>query len=167
MRFTFKFGIVDIMNNESLSKWTSISEMTAAIGVILSLVFVGLQINEGNRETRAAILQSANDSEMFMQSQLMRYADVWQKIISGNPLEDGAELRTGVVLYKMVMTEYENRFAQFEAGYFDATLWATRRSALERTVAVPFFETWRASIGAAGHSPNFLELIDNIKEHQR
>ncbi len=166
MRFTFKFGIVDIMNNESLSKWTSISEMTAAIGVILSLVFVGLQINEGNRETRAATLQSANDSEMFMQSQLMRYADVWQKIISGNPLEDGAELRTGVVLYKMVMTEYENRFIQLEAGYIDQTMWETRLHGLRRFVALSFFDTWRPSIGATGTSPDFLELVDKLRQSQ-
>ena len=155
------------MNNEKLSRLASIAEVIAAVGVILSLIFVGLQVNEGNRETRAATLQAATDSEMFMQSQFLLYADTWEKVLSGAPLEEGAETRKGILVYKMAMTEYENRFAQFEAGYFDATLWATRRSGLERIVAVPFFETWRASIGAAGHSPNFLELIDNIKEHQR
>ena len=113
------------MNNEKLSKWASIAEMIAATGVILSLIFVGLQINDENRETRAATLQAANDSEMFMQSQLLLYADVWEKILSGAPLEDGAEERKGIVLYNLVMTEYENRFAQFEVGYFDPTLWRT------------------------------------------
>lgn len=155
------------MNNEILTRWASIAEMTAAVGVILSLIFVGLQINEGNRETRAATLQAANDSEMFMQSQFLRYAGTWEKIISGKPLKEGAETRRGIVLYKMAMTEYENRFVQFEAGYFDAALWETRLSSLRRLVAVPIFETWRDSIGAAGHSPNFLELIDNLREAHR
>jgi len=54
------------MKNENLTKWASIAELIAGIGVILSLIFVGLQINEGNREIRAATLQAATDSEMFM-----------------------------------------------------------------------------------------------------
>ena len=155
------------MNRDSLSKWTSISEMAAAVGVILSLVFVGLQINEGNRETRAATLQSATDSEMSLQSQLLRYADVFQKINSGEPLEEGAETRTGIVLYKMVMTEYENRFNQLQAGYFDAAKWETRLSSLRMFVALPFFDIWRPSIGATGSDPEFLELVDEIRRTQQ
>jgi len=49
------------MNNKNLTKWASIAELIAGVGVILSLIFVGLQINEGNRETRAATLQAATD----------------------------------------------------------------------------------------------------------
>jgi len=48
-----------------LSDWSSIAEIVAAVGVIFSLVFVGLQINEGNQETRAATVQAAYDSEAF------------------------------------------------------------------------------------------------------
>ncbi len=154
------------MNNEKLSKWASIAEMIAATGVILSLIFVGLQINDENRETRAATRQAANDSEMFMQSQLLRYADVWEKILSGAPLEHGAEERRGIVLYNLVMTEYENRFAQFEAGFFDPTLWESRRPGLARFASVPFFETWRESIGASDHSPSFLEIIEDMRRSQ-
>jgi len=36
-----------------LSNVASIAEIVAAIGVIFLLIFVGLQINEGNQETRA------------------------------------------------------------------------------------------------------------------
>jgi hypothetical protein len=154
------------MNNESLSRWASIAEMIAATGVILSLIFVGLQINDENRETRAATLQAANDSEMFMQSQLLRYPDVWEKILSGAPLEDGAEERQGIVLYNLVMTEYENRFAQFEAGYFDPALWEARRPGVARFAALPFFETWRESIGASDHSRSFLEMVENMRARQ-
>ena len=42
-----------------LTDWASIAEIIAAIGVVFSLIFVGLQINEGNQETRAATIQAA------------------------------------------------------------------------------------------------------------
>jgi hypothetical protein len=154
------------MTNDSLSKWTAAAEIIAAVGVILSLVFVGLQIEDGNRETRAATLQAAADSEMFMQSQLLRYADVWEKINSGQPLTEGTEKRTGILLYKMAMTEYENRLNQYEAGYVDQEKWETRIAGLRKFVALPFFDIWRPTLGAIGSDPTFLELVDEIRAAQ-
>ena len=155
------------MNNEKLTKWASIAEVIAAVGVVLSLIFVGLQINEGNRETRAATLQAATDSEIFMQSQFMRNADTWEMIITDASLKNGEETRKAIIMYNMMMTDLENRYFQFEAGYFDANSWEGRLSSLRRIVALPFFETWRDSIGAVAHSPRFLELVDNLKEQQQ
>ncbi len=155
------------MNNENLSRWASIAEVTAAVGVILGLIFVGLQINEGNRETRAATLQAATDSEMFMQSQFMRHADLWEKLIIDAPIKKGEETRRAIILYNMIMTDFENRYFQFEAGYFDAKSWEGRRSSLRRIVALPFFETWRGTMGAVAHSPDFLELVDDLRELQQ
>jgi hypothetical protein len=155
------------MNNKNLTKWASIAELIAGVGVILSLIFVGLQINEGNRETRAATLQAATDSEMFMQSQFIRYAGLWEKLIIGATIEKGEETRKAIILYNMIMTDFENRYYQFEAGYFDAESWENRVSSLRRIVALPFFETWRGTMGAVAHSPGFLELVDDLSELQQ
>ena len=155
------------MSNESLSRWASIAEMNAAIGVILSLIFVGLQLNEGNRETRAATVQAATDSEMLFQTQILRYADVWEKMIIGAPIEDGEEMRRAINLFNMAMTEYENRYLQFEAGYFDAQSWEARRISLQTFVTLPTYKNWRESLAASTHSPDFLELIDDIKARQK
>ena len=35
-------------------------EIVASVGVVLSLVFAGIQLNEGNRETRAVTVQTKN-----------------------------------------------------------------------------------------------------------
>ncbi len=105
--------------NQRLSNLASLAEIIGAVGVVTSLIFVGLQLNEGNRETRAATLQAATDSELFVQAEFLRYADTWQRIARGVPLEDD-ELRKGIVLYQMAITEFENRYHQFETGYFDA-----------------------------------------------
>ncbi len=155
------------MSNETLKKWSSIAEVIAAVGVILSLIFVGLQISEGNRETRAATLQAATDWEMFRQSQFMLYADLWDKLIIDAPIEKGAEARRAIILYNMLVTDFENRYFQFEAGYFDARSWQARLTSLRRIVALPFFETWRSTMGGVAHSPGFLELVDDLRELQQ
>ena len=76
-----------------LSDWASIAEIIAAVGVILSLIFVGLQINEGNQETRAATVQAAADGEAFVIATTLNHAGLWQKVITGAPLDRGEETR--------------------------------------------------------------------------
>jgi hypothetical protein len=60
-----------------LSNVASIAEIIAAIGIIFSLIFVGLQINEGNQETRAATIQAAAGAEAFMIATMVNHSDTW------------------------------------------------------------------------------------------
>ena len=96
--------------NQRLSDFASVAEIVAAVGVILSLLFVGFQIEDGNRETRAATLQATLNSEMFFQAEILRYAETWEKVVTGAPLSDGEETRKGVILYNMLMTLYQNQY---------------------------------------------------------
>ena len=57
---------------KTLSDWSSISEIAAAVGVVLSLVFVGLKIKEGNEETRSSTMQAALEGEMMFQAEILR-----------------------------------------------------------------------------------------------
>ena len=145
----------------TLSDWSSIAEIAAAIGVILSLIFVGFQIKEGNEETRASTMQAALETEMAFQSEILRYSDTWEKIASGTPITDSVEIRRGIILYNMLMTTQENRYHQYQAGYLD-----NMPASLYRTVQHPFFEVWRTSVGADSRTPEYLELIDNMRDQE-
>ena len=114
------------------------AEVIAAVGVIVSLVFVGYQIKDGNQEARAATLQAASDSEMFVQSQFLRYADTWAKIVAGSPLSEGRETQKGLTLFNMLMTLNENRFHQTKSGFLDQYL-----INIDITLDFPFYEIWR------------------------
>ena len=144
-----------------LSDLASIAEIIASVGVILSLIFVGLQINDGNRETRAATIQASLDSEMFFQSQMLRYADTWEKVVTGMPLSEGEETRKGIVIFNMLMTLNENRFHQFNSGYLESAL-----TNIDLVRRFPFYETWRGSGGARARSPDFLEYLDALRNRQ-
>ena len=49
----------------SLQDWGAIGELLGGVAIIVSLLYVGLQIKHGNQETRANTLQATLDSEMF------------------------------------------------------------------------------------------------------
>ena len=102
-----------------LSEWASIAEILGAAAVVVSLLFVGFQISDGNRETRAATAQAALDSEMLFQAELLRYAATWEKVVKGVPLSDGEETRRGIVLYQMMQTLNENRYHQMKSTRCD------------------------------------------------
>jgi hypothetical protein len=147
-----------------LSDWASLAEIIAAIGVILSLIFVGLQINEGNQETRAATLQAAADGEAFMIATMLNHSDTWHKVVTGAPLENEEEIRIGILLFNLVMTESENRFHQYNSGFLDSQSWHGRLASLRPLVKLPIFRVWKESIGSMNHSADFLALMDRLAE---
>jgi hypothetical protein len=145
----------------TLSDWSSIAEIAAAFGVILSLIFVGHQIKEGNEETRASTMRAALETEMAFQSEVLRYGDTWEKISAGTPITDPVETRRGIILFSMLMTAQENRYHQYQAGYLE-----NMPGGLNRIVQLPFFDVWRTSVGADSRTPEYLELVDNMRDQK-
>jgi len=143
-----------------LAEWASIAEILGAVAIVISLLFVGFQISDGTRETRAATVHASLDTEMFFQAEVMRYAGPWHRILAGEPLADGEEAQRGAALYTMYMTQQENRFQQANSGYL------SEPPKFGLALITPFYDIWRGSGGALGRSPEFLEWLDN-QRHQR
>jgi len=141
-------------------KLANYAEIIGSTAVVLSLIFVGLQLNEGNRETRAATTQAAIQSEMDMIRTLALHAGTWDKVLSGEPLASGEEMRRGIILINLLMTDTENSYHQSESGYLEAGKWEGRLSVLPPIVRLPMYEIWKKSIGSLGHSTDFMELLD-------
>ena len=143
----------------NLSDLASIAEILGAVAIVVSLIFVGFQINDGNREARAATTQASLDSEMFLISELLDNAGVWEKVITGAPIAEGEEKRTAILLVNMVMTMNENRFEQMNTGYLKSQ--PLNLSLIVRTDA---WDTWRNSGGAVNRSREFLEYVDRERD---
>jgi len=150
--------------NQRMSDLAGIAEIIASIAVVLSLIFVGLQISDGNRETSAATMQAATDSELFTAATISSHAGTWDKVINGEPLASGEEIRTGIVLYNMIMIESANRYQQFNSGYISAESRESSIISLQAMVNLPIYSVWRGTPGAIGHSAAFLELTDSLAE---
>jgi hypothetical protein len=148
----------------NLSDIASIAEIMASICVVLSLVFVGLQINEGNRETRAATAHALIDSELFMAKTLIEHSGTWAKVLNGAALEEGEELRKGINLYNMTLIQTEDKYIQFKSGYIDAADWQESLEALRPFRALPIYEYWKSSGGAASRSAEFRDIFHNLSE---
>ena len=145
-----------------LPELASIAEIVASIGVILSLIFVGLQLNEGNRETRAATSQLVIQSEMDMVTVFIDNSEIWDKVVTGAPLAVGEETRRGINLYQLAMLETANRYKQYNSGYLELESWEGSLKILPALTKLPIYEKWRESFGAQGQDSDFLELLDSL-----
>ncbi len=145
-----------------LSEVASIAEIIASIGVIATLLFVGLELNEGNRETRAATTQLVIKAEMDMVAVFIENTDIWHKVVTGAPIAEGGEMRKAINLFQMVMLETANRYAQYRSGYIEQASWEGTVSPLPAMVQLPIYEKWRASFGGQGTDPEFIALLDGF-----
>jgi hypothetical protein len=123
-----------------------------------------MQLNEGNRETRAATVQVALKAEMDMMHVMAEHAGTWEKVMAGEPLASGEEMRRGIVIYNLLMTDTEHSYQLFESGYLEEGAWQGRLDSVPILVSLPIFETWKKTAGGISHSPDFLALLDNVKE---
>ena len=142
----------------TILEWAAIAEIIGAIAVVITLIYLAVQIRDSNVETRATTAQAALDSEIFLSAELVRYAAIWDKVVNSVPLADGEENRRGIILYNMLMTQFENRYRQYASGYLEDL-----PASVDRLVALPFFDAWRGSLGASTRNSEFLELVDRLR----
>ena len=147
----------------TLADYALFAEIAGSIAIFLTLVFVGIQLRSANRETRAATMQAAMDSEMTLISVLTENAGTWEKVITGAHIELGEESRKSILLFNLLMVDTENRYQQFKAGYFDDQSWAARREILKTLVVLPIFALWRGAPGAKTRSAEFLGILDQLR----
>ena len=71
------------MNKRPLSDWASIAEIIAAVAVVVSLLFVGLQINENTAEMRASQSNDLYDAIREVELVVLSNADLMIAVDKG------------------------------------------------------------------------------------
>jgi hypothetical protein len=141
-----------------LADWASLAEIFGAFAIVISLYFVSSELSDGNRETRAATTQAILESSMAFNVEILRYADVWEKVLSNGDLSDDVDKRRAIILYNTMMTLNENRYHMSKSGYMDYS-----EDSLQATIDLQIYEAWRKSPGAAAHSTEFREFVERLR----
>lgn len=130
------------MNWEALG---AVAELLGALGVVASLVFVGLQVRQNTRSMRASTYDS-----------MVRSNGEWLAAVIADPaLADGfeaavedwsgvkAEDRARVMyLLTQLFRHWENSFFQHRQGTLDADLWATWEGIILSYFHQPGIQEW-------------------------
>ena len=147
----------------ALDFYASIAEIVGVILVVVTLVFLTLQIRQQTKAMKATTIQEVMQSELAMMGILAKNAAVWEKIITGAPLAPGEETRIGIIIFNVYMIDTEHRYHQFNTGFLDTQAWEGRLGILPLVVRLPVYELWRASPGGHSHAADFLTLLEDLK----
>ena len=109
----------------SIQDWGAIGELVGGIAIIVSLLYVGLQVKHGTNATRAATNQSfaAQFSELILRITKPELRDIFWRGITGLKNLEGSENAAFMALMASIMRTYEMFYFERIEGRFDSRMW--------------------------------------------
>jgi len=142
----------------------AIGEIVGALAVVVSLIYLAVQIRNQNREARAATIQQVLESNANFVSQLQDpgLAEIWVVGIEGlDSLSDVERLRF-VIYLTSAMRSFENAYYQWKNGRLDNETWGTLSAVLKDVKStagfIEFFKMRRHHFRS-----EFSDFIDDLE----
>jgi hypothetical protein len=142
----------------------AIGEVVGAVGVIVSLLYLALQIRQNSNVVRSATRQAISTTQVELGFRIAESSDLRASMAKlwglGDPptAAQDTEIRN-LFLYRTFWRAYENQCHQFREGTFDADMWSGYREALRGMFILgDSRQVWEQS--RAAFSPDFARFVD-------
>ena len=147
-----------------LSDIASLAEVIGAIAVVISLLYVGVQVRDTTRAVRSAAVNDANTAiqswyqMMASDPQLLKtYLD---GILSQEPLSRDEEFRY-MMITQAVMYAFQNTFLLGQEGSLDAGLMSSLNTGIQAVRHTPGFRRYWAE--RRGYFfPEFVAFVEEL-----
>ena len=146
----------------SLADLTTLASLLSSVAVLVSLLFLGVQIRQANRNQRSLMQQgrSARNVELLNRLTDPRLSETLLRVANGETVADADYL----MLYgymASVFWSYEDCFFQFHSGTLDAKSWASDVLTLKRLLLNPAYRAvWRAVRDGIGDE--YRSFLDDL-----
>jgi len=146
----------------SLEQYVQIAELIASVAVVISIVYLGMQVRQGTRvnsaSARHAISQFALEFAMFK----AEHADRLAKVTSQVDLSDG-DLMFRWYNHMMIFLHAETYFHHYELGLMPAKHWSGYGKYVTGYLSTPGVDEFWSDVGPA-FSVDFSKWIDELLE---
>src|SRR6201995_427022 len=144
----------------------AISQLVAAVGVVLSLLFVGLQIKQNTRALQRTEHNSTMEQWTVIRQAIAQNRDIAELMTAGLQGERALDAADRLRLEQMLQ---ENAWAAFhiwdrtQRGIFPkGTFEATGGAALCSLIRTTSGQTWWSSAKHVGFPPGFVSDVDAV-----
>jgi hypothetical protein len=152
----------------SLGDLASLASLVGSVAVLVSLLFLGFQMRQSNRNQRSLMQQGRSDRNVDLLCRLTdpKLSEILLRVSGGETLTDAEYF----VLYGFagaVFWSYEDSFFQFHSGTLDAKSWASDVATLKRLLSNPAYRAvWRtARSGIGDEYSSFLDGLAADAKH--
>ena len=110
----------------SIQDWAAISEIVGAIAIIVSLIYVGVQLRQNTRATRVITSQAFVQTHGESVSHLIQeeFRDIYWRGLAGLSNLHGSELAAFGGWTAQLLREFESFYFQWKAGAFEDQIWS-------------------------------------------
>ena len=111
------------------NKYRIIVELTSVVAIILSLVFLGLEVKQSNQLAKAEIRQALNVTDMEVYKVQMEEDIIAKALYKTNkniPIDDYEEYQLDE-FQRFNFRDFDNSFYQYRIGLFDENVWFAYR----------------------------------------
>ena len=140
-----------------------IVELTSVVAIILSLVFLALEVKQSNQLAKAEIRQALNVTDMEVYKVQMEediIAKALYKINKNLPIDDYEEYQLNE-FQKFNFRDFDNSFYQYRIGLFDENVWFAYRRIIKSLLTENYIMLmWRNS--NQSFSIEFQDEVSNI-----
>ena len=148
------------MNLDALG---NIGEFMGAIGVIVSLIYVSIQLRQNSKAVRASAYQEISRTSIDLLSCLISdpgMAEIWGRGLDGGTLAlDEVETTRWHSMLLATFRHWDNLYYQFRNDLLETHLWQSYRVVIESYLVYPgVVEWWHRN--KAGFSPALHAFVD-------
>ena len=146
----------------SLELINTLAQTIAAVGVIASLVFVGVQIRRNTVAVRAQTFHALTDSfntvslTLGSSAQTARVARLGFAGLANLNEDERQQFAFGALA---VMRIFETIFYQSQVGVAEKKLWETEKKTMTALISLPGMREWWAT-NVMSFTPDFRALVD-------
>ena len=149
-----------------LDQIANIAEISAAALLIVSLIYVGIQIRQNTRAVRGSTLQMNTDfwGGLFLRLAEPEVARGYAEGMAGQPDIRPAHFTQFFFICRAMFLGFENQYYQFRQGILDREIYlAYERSMQIQVLLFPGFRVWWQQSHAV-FSPAFVARVDSMIE---
>jgi len=150
----------------TLSELGNLGEAIGGIAVLVSLVYLAIQIRQNTKATRASTLLGLTNAwqDYLLQAIQPSMVDLLQNSARDPEGMSRSDLLRFFLLTRIIFRRFENDFLQFESGTFDTGSWEGYRNAFVQDVlALPAFRAmWKQQRDS--YAPGFVRFVDEQAE---
>ena len=144
-----------------LSEFAQIAEIVGAVAIVISLVYLGIQVNDSTRAVRSA---ATNDAATAVQSAFMTIGSseqtsrIWFHAMTAPDSLTQEELLQFILMMHAAMLGYQNSFNLAEQGTLDIEIRESINKALSSIKGLPGFQLYWRQRAPLLH-PDFREYV--------
>jgi hypothetical protein len=147
--------------NQKLSDWASIAEIAGSVAVVLSLVYVGIQLAQNTQATRVNSVQQAlgvilNESQLILSDESLR-----EVLLVEDPATLSPSDRMQYDTYRLwQFRTWEYQYFLYSEGHLDESMWAGSRARMLDMLRDPRLRsTWERN--RSWFNASFREYMDS------